>query len=191
MIPKVSRWLQIDFSPLLEPCYNYKQQEHINTSRVEMAISAMIQYGLDPGKFVLFLGGEYTGYTRDIHWTLSVVKDHISPEDLAHMKCILVDTCSAELTFKEPLSNKIKMISRGNSKSFNKNPEIVKKTMNKEDRYSHVVPLDILICLLLPYLRHTTQTMVIKEDKNPCLCYNASTTKKPIVIVMNQITPDA
>ncbi len=35
MIPKVLRWLQINFSPLLEPCYNYEQQEHINTSRVE------------------------------------------------------------------------------------------------------------------------------------------------------------
>ncbi len=51
--------------------------------------------------------------------------------------------------------------------------------MNKEDRYRIVVTLDILICLLSPYLRHTTQTMVIKEGKNPHLCYNASITKKP------------
>jgi hypothetical protein len=82
-------------------------------------------------------------------------------------------------------------ISRGNSKRFNDNPEIVKKTMNKEDRYSHIVFLDIPICLLLPYLRHTTQTMVIKEDKNPHLCYNASTTRKPTYIIMNQVTPVA
>ncbi len=34
-------------------------------------------------------------------------------------------------------------------------------------------------------------TMVLKEGKNPCLCYNASTTKKPTDIVMNQITPVA
>jgi hypothetical protein len=93
--------------------------------------------------------------------------------------------------FKEPLSNKMEMISRGNSKSFNDNPEIVKKTMNKEDRYSHVVSLDILICLLLSFLRHTTQTMVIKEDNNPHLCYDASTTKKPTDFVMNQVTPVA
>jgi hypothetical protein len=112
----------------------------------------------------------------------------MSPEDLAHMKRIILDGCPAELTFKDPLSNKMEMISRGDSKSFNKNPEIVKKTMNKEDRYSHVVPLDILICLLPPYLRHAMQTMVIKEGRNPCLCYDPSTTKKPTDIVMNQIT---
>jgi hypothetical protein len=105
------------------------------------------------------------------------------------MKCILLDGCPAELTFKEPLSNKMEMILRGNSKNFNENPEIVKKTMNKEDRYSHVVPLDILICLLSSYVRHTMQTMVLKEGINPCLCYDASATKKPTDIVMNQITP--
>jgi hypothetical protein len=120
MIPKVSRWLQIDFSPLLEPHYNYKQQEHIDTSWVKMASMAMIHFGLHPGKFVCFLGGEYTGYTCNVHQTLSAVKDHISPEDLAHMKHILLDGCPAELTFKEPLSNKMDMISRGNSKSLKK-----------------------------------------------------------------------
>ncbi len=107
------------------------------------------------------------------------------------MKCILLDCCPAELTFEEPLSNKMEIILRGNSKSFNENPEIVKKTRNKEDRYTHVIPLDILICLLLPYLRHTTQTMVLKEGKSPHLCYDASITKKPTDIVMNQTTPVA
>jgi hypothetical protein len=118
MIPKVSRWLRINFSPLLEPRYNYEQQEHINTSWFNMASTAMIHFGLDPGKFVRFLGGEYTGYTRDVHRTLSVVKEHISPEHFAHMKRILLDGYPAELTFKEPLSNKMEMISRRNSKKL-------------------------------------------------------------------------
>jgi hypothetical protein len=99
-----------------------------------MASTAMIRFGLEPGKFVRFLGGEYTGYNRNVHRILSAVNDHISPEDLAHMKQILLDSCHAELTFKEPLSNKMDMILRGNSKGFIENPEIVKKTMNKEDR---------------------------------------------------------
>ncbi len=132
MIPKVQRWLQTNFSPLLEPCYNYEQQEHIDTSWVKMASTAIIHFGLDPGKFVHFLGGEYNGYTCDVHRTLLAVKDHISPEDLAHIKWILLDGCPSDLTFEEPPINKMEMISRGNSKSFSKNPEIVKKTMNKE-----------------------------------------------------------
>ena len=34
MVPKVSRWLKIDFYPLREPRYNYEQQECINTRQV-------------------------------------------------------------------------------------------------------------------------------------------------------------
>ncbi len=48
--------------------------------------------------------------------------------------------------FTEPLSNKLEMIRRVNSKSFNDHPELVKKATNKEDRYSHLVPIDVDIC---------------------------------------------
>ena len=83
------------------------------------------------------------------------------------------------------------MIQQGNSKSFNKNLDLVLKTMNKdkENRYSHILPLDKLLCTFSPYCRHTTQTMEIKPGKNNCLCYNALTTRLPSNIVMNQVTP--
>jgi hypothetical protein len=68
------------------------------------------------------------------------------------MERILLDGCPAELTFEELLSSKMEMISWGNSKSFNKNQDIVKKMMNTEDRCSHVVTMDVPICLLSPYL---------------------------------------
>jgi hypothetical protein len=59
--PKVLHWLRVDFAPLRDPCLGYKQQDHINPYCVEMASAAMIHFGLDPGKFVCFLLGEYTG----------------------------------------------------------------------------------------------------------------------------------
>ncbi len=189
MVPKVTRWLKIDLYPLREPRYNYEQQQCIDTQRVDMASAMMIHFGIDPSKLVRFLGGEYTGYFQDVQKILQANRGNVSPKDLAHMERILLDGCPDELTFEEPLSNKMKMISRGNSKSFNKNPDIVKKTMNKEDRYIHVIPMDALICLLSPYLCHTNQTMLLRENNNPHLCYNATTTRKPTDIVINQITP--
>jgi hypothetical protein len=105
------------------------------------------------------------------------------------MKRILLDSCPAQLDFEEPLSNKIEMIERGNSKSFNNNIDLVLKTMNKEDRYSHLIPLDEIMCCFSPYCRHTIQTMVIKAGKSDCLCWDGSTTIKPTDIVMNQVTP--
>jgi hypothetical protein len=61
IVPKVLRWLQVDFTSLRDPCLGYERQYHIDPHHVEMASTAMIHFGLDPGKFVSFLLGEYTG----------------------------------------------------------------------------------------------------------------------------------
>ncbi len=61
--------------------------------------------------------------------------------------------------------------------------------MNKEDRYSHLVPMDPILCKFSPYLCHTTQSKVIKEGKNDRIVWDGSTVLKPTDIVMNQITP--
>jgi hypothetical protein len=60
MVPKVTHWLKIDFYPLHEPRYIHRQQECIDTQQVDMASTTKTHFGLDPGKLVRFLGGEYT-----------------------------------------------------------------------------------------------------------------------------------
>jgi hypothetical protein len=105
------------------------------------------------------------------------------------MKRILLDGCSAQLDFEEPLSNKIEMIECGNSKSFHNNTALVLKKMNKEDRYSHLISLDEIMCRFSPYCCHTNQTMMIKAGKSDLLFWDGSTTIKPTDIVMNQVTP--
>ena len=81
------------------------------------------------------------------------------------------------------------MIRRGNSKSFDAHPELVKKAMNKEDRYSHLVPIVVDICHASAYLHHTIQTFVMKPEKNDCLVWDGTTTLLALDIVMNQVTP--
>ena len=154
-VPKVLHWLKVDFSPLREPRYHYQDQTLIDPRRVLMANAAMVHFGLDPGRFVCWLAGEYTGCVRDVQATLAVVWNYISDDDYDHMKRILLEGCPYELQFDEPLDNKLEMIRRGNSRSFKDNIDLVLKTMNKEDRYSHVLPLDELLCTFSPYCRHT------------------------------------
>ncbi len=154
-----------------------------------MASAAMIHFGLDLGKFVHFLSGEYTGQYRDVRHSLDAVRDHVNTDDYNHIMRILMDGCPAQLTFKEPLSNKLEFISRGNSKNFIVNPKLVPKTMNNKDRYSHLVPMDPILCKFSPFLCHTTQSIVIKEEKNDCIVWDGSTVMKHTDIVMNQITP--
>jgi hypothetical protein len=73
IIPKVLHWLQVNVTPLRDPCLGYEQQDHINPHHVEMASAAMIHFGLDPGKFVCFLSGEYTSQYWDVCCTLDAI----------------------------------------------------------------------------------------------------------------------
>jgi hypothetical protein len=149
----------------------------------------MAHFGLDPGRFVQWMGGKYMGQHQDTHSTLAAVRGHVLADVYTHMKRILLDGCPAQLNFEDPLSNKVKMIECGNSKSFNNNTALVLKTINKEDWYSHLIPLDEIMCCFSSYCSHTTQTMVIKAGKSDCSCWDGLTTIKPSDIVMNQVTP--
>jgi hypothetical protein len=188
MIPKLQQWLQIDFSLLRDPRLNYKSQMQIDPHQVRTANAAMAHFGLDLGRFIQWMGGKYTGQHWDAYSTLAAVQGHVLANDYTHMERILLGGCPAQLDFEEPLSNKIDMIERGNSKSFNDSINLVLKTINKEDRYSHLIPLDEIMCCFSPYCCHTTQTMVIKAEKSDCLCWDGSTTSKPTDIVMNHVT---
>jgi hypothetical protein len=52
LVPKITRWLTVDFSLLCKPRYYFEQKEQINLHCVKMASAAMVHFGLDPGKYV-------------------------------------------------------------------------------------------------------------------------------------------
>ena len=71
----------------------------------------MVNFELDPGKLVHWLGGEYTGARREVNRTLAAAKDHVSTDDFNHMKRILLDGFPFELKFDKPLGNKQTLLS--------------------------------------------------------------------------------
>ncbi len=73
-----------------------------------MASAAMINFGLDPGKFGRFLSGEYTGQYWDIHHTLDAIRDHVTSNDYGHIKQILLNGCPAQLTFDETVEQQVR-----------------------------------------------------------------------------------
>jgi hypothetical protein len=107
MVTKVFCWLRVDFAPICWPQLGYKEQTHIDPHRIKMASVAMVYFGFDPGKFVRFLAGKYTGHHQDIWRTLNTVQDHVTPEDYEHIKRILLDGCPTQSTFEKPFSKKL------------------------------------------------------------------------------------
>ena len=78
---------------------------------------------------------------------------------------MLTSGCPYELHFEESNASKLRMMKRGNQKSFNQHPDQVAKIINKEDRNIHILPLHERVCQLGPNTRHTAQGMVIKDGK--------------------------
>jgi len=188
-IPKIIRWMNVDFTSLKQLRIGYESQEVIDPHRVEMANALMVHCGLDPGKAVRYLGSEYTGENRDVHTILSRIRDHVEDEDYKHIRRILLTGAPFEFTYEEPLANKIEMIRRGNSAAFEQNLPLVQKAINKEDKFSHLVPLDMQICTFSPHCRVTSQCLIQKAGKTDRLCWDGSTLTKPTDEVMNQVTP--
>ncbi len=61
--------------------------------------------------------------------------------------------------------------------------------MNKEDRYSHLVPINEDICRASAFCHLTTQMVVIKPGKADQIACDGSTMLFATDIVMNQVTP--
>ena len=88
-VPEIKRLLLIDWRPLLNPRCNYESQNSIDTNRVDMATALAVRSGLDPGKIVRSMAGEYTASWRDVDFILENVQSVVSPEDYGHIKRIL------------------------------------------------------------------------------------------------------
>ena len=78
---------------------------------------------------------------------MSKIIKHILPyidkADVAHIERILTKGCPSIINFKEASEMKSFIIEKGNQANFKMYPEIVTKTMNKEDRYSHLLPVKL------------------------------------------------
>ena len=89
VVPEIMRLIDIDFSLLREPMLDYKSRTEVDLDRVDMVGAAMIHFGLNPGRVVRCIGGEYTVEQRGVPAILAVVQSYISDEDYDHMERIL------------------------------------------------------------------------------------------------------
>jgi hypothetical protein len=67
---------------------------------------------------------------------------------------------------------------------------MVTKTMNKEDRHSHLLLVKLWVLYFSPWCRHTSQGILVKPGKNhPRVIFDASTKGSPHKVVLNEYTP--
>lgn len=189
VVPEFLRLLALDFTPLFEPRYDYRKQKEISKQRVDMAGALLVHFGLEPGIAVRCLGLEYTGANRDVETTLSTIKSHVNEEDYEHIERILTQGCPVEFDVEESAKSKLEIINRGNQKAFDNKTKEVREMMNKEEKFSHVVPLEQYILEASPYMRATPQIIVQKPGKDDRVAWNGTGKRTADDFAMNDVTP--
>jgi hypothetical protein len=116
---------------------------------------------------VRYLGGEYTAEHRNVEGILTAVKPHINKRDYEVMKQILYEGCPFSLSKHFSKKNKMNLLKQGNQKSVNENQEAVIKTMNKEEKHSHLILLSSIFCRFSAFCHHVRQGMNMKNPKSP------------------------
>jgi len=177
----------LDFSPLKAPRLDYANQQHISQHRVGLATAGLIHYGMHPGMSLRYMKGEYTGKSRSADAILKKVSPYIEPEDARHIHRIITQGCPSQLNFEEDTMNKLAVIEKGNQQTFETHPEVVTKSMNKEEKNSHVLPFRSWVIYFSPFLRCTPQGMREKNGKYPII-FNSSTQTWMNKVVLNHVT---
>ena len=62
----------------------------------------------------------------------------------------------------------------GNHDSVDKNPELIRKALNKEHKHKYVMAFPGWIARFIPHLHVTPQGLLIKPKKNPRIIFDAS-----------------
>jgi hypothetical protein len=185
----VYRLRNFDFSKLREPRIGFADQQEIQASRVDMATAGIIRYLLHPGMLIQYVKGKYVGESRNVSQIINDVLPYIDHQDVVHINWILTNGIPSYINFKEALNMKSFIIKKGNQAIFKMYPEAVEKTMNKEDKHSHLLSVKLWVLHFSPWCCHATQGMQIKPGKNPRVIFDASTKGSPHEVVLNKFTP--
>ena len=86
-----------------------------------------------------YLKGEYTGESTNVDAILERVAPYIELEDAEHIHQIITRGCLSQLDVdEEDTMNTLPVIEKGQKQTFKEHPEVVEKTMNKEEKNIHV-----------------------------------------------------
>jgi len=189
MAISIPRLLQVDFASLRDPVPDYASHTSITPTCVPLLITCAVHYDLDFGLVTRCLGGEYTAEWRDVNEIISTCKPIVSPEVLSQMECILTTVCPSYFNWEEDTANKHAFVSQRNLPSVAQHGDLVVKTLTKEVRNSHLIPMARWVCTCSPWGRHVPQNIQIKPGKKPRLIWDGSTRMFWHETSMNMVTP--
>ena len=170
----ISRFKTLDFRPLSRPNRDYKSQISIPFLKRMQFLACILHYNFHAGSVFRFLKSNHTNA-------------HINPEKLyneltgivpIHVNNYLYRALKigapSKINAYSSRKNFLDYLKYGNHKSIDTNSPLVKKALNKEDKYDFVMHFPAWIARFVQNLHLSPEGILIKPNKNDRIVFDAS-----------------
>jgi hypothetical protein len=89
----------------------------------------------------------------------------MTKRDCDHIEHIINQGCPSYLDFEEERDNKYLVLCKGNQHTFDQHPKVTAKTMNNEEKNSHILPYKLWVVYFSPHCQATPQGIREKNGK--------------------------
>ena len=136
--------------------------------------AALLHYNLHVGSVIRFCGQNYTNAHLDprkiVHKLRNIAPKPIQDYVLRALTVGAPSKISGHSTSENFWSYK----RYGNHKSISTRPDLVAKTLNKEEKNNYTIPFPIWIARFVPHLHVSPEGIIIKEGKKDRIIFDAS-----------------
>jgi len=170
----IHRFRNIDFRPLSLINKAYASQTKIPTIRLTQFTAAILHYNFHIASVIRFCGNNY-------------INSHLNPESIKHklqgvVPADIVDYVYRALSVGAPsrinatssAKNFWEYLRYGNHKSITSRPDLVQKSLVKEEKYNYVLPFPNWMARFIPNLHVSPEGIIVKEGKKDRIIYDAS-----------------
>jgi len=170
----IIRMQHIDFRPISTINKNYATQTHIPPSRSIHFTSALLHCNFDVPSIIRYCQNNYTN-------------QHINPDAVRKKLQKIASQCIIDYVYRSLVTgapSKIyghttskffwKYLRYGNHVSISARPELVEKTLNKEERNNYSLPFPSWTARFIPHLHVSPSGIIFKPGKKDRIIFDAS-----------------
>jgi len=184
----IHRFRYVDFRPLSDINLSYANQTTIPHSRLLRFQAAILHYNFRIPSLIRFCGNNY-------------VNSHLNPKAIRARLTGIVPSHIVDYVFRALSTGaptKINAYSTsqnfwdylryGNHASITSRPDLVQKSLVKEEKYNYVLPFPGWMARFVPNLHVSPEGIIVKEGKKDRIIYDASFHVHPLSFCPNDWT---
>jgi len=168
------KFRHIDFREISKINKAYALQTTLQQSRLFQYTAALFHYNLHLGSVIRFCGNNYTNEHLHVPSIMTNLK-HIVPTHIYdYVYRALTTGAPTKINGHSSHGNFLDYKRYGNHVSITSRPDLVEKSLNKEERNSYALPFPSWLARFIPHLHLSPEGIIIKPGKKDRIVFDAS-----------------